>query len=579
MNSSLISRDVIVHPTKNSVHLFEILQGKFSYVKGQTLYAGLRSSSILARQLFIHLYTSALNSISYDDLLGDWLRFESSFKQKWDEQAENPVFKKTTFQSWASTLKLTIEKKFLNIIHHVVYSKLSLSYEKYVDWVMATGLVPLAEATADASFINSVTAMLAQQMTAVGDDGIKSIAKGLISEVKRVVTALSSHYIPDYTEVVIQYTAKGFKAFYKGKPIKVIVFARPTVGNADPIFDSPLQRLSAAVMQCYRTQEHVKLCQLINTAPVRGVVSQQSNSDLYKDILNRLDESAQKNNPKKELLQLLVKLAENKTVNGVTDVVEEFITDVSQNMVDKSKLFGGTMETTKQTLKKQVSGSVFKCLTNQINEQFETINNLQKEREMFVKRIELLESKVLRDAGEGGSKVPTCIITGDTFASLRDITDSDVTHKFIQLERGGQLHNSFLTQFVPPVDNLLRDLTALWENEILQTYKLTPIVDNQGQRLYVKYSQDTVSLLIGPFVYVVAGLTAVELITDHRATVDFQQLAEEIYKTSRLAIYIGDVGVKYCSQEQEEDERRDETPNWGFLPHDDEGYNQQRQTI
>lgn len=567
-----------MHPTKNSVHLFEILQGKFSYVKGQTLYAGLRSSSILSRQIFIHLYTSALNSISYDDLLGDWLRFESSFRRRWENRAENPVFKKTTFQSWASTLKLTIEKKILNVIHHVVYSKLSLSYEKYVDWIIATGLVPLAETSADSLFINGVTAMLAQQMSTVGDDGIKSIARGLMSEITRVVTALSSHYIPDYTEVVIQFTGKTFKAFYKGKPIKLIIFNRPTLGTADPIFDSPLQRLSTAVMHCYRTQEHAKLCQLINTAPVKGVVSQQSNGDLYKDILTKLDESAQKNNPKKELLQLLVKLAENKTVNGVTDVVEEFITDVSQNMVDKSKLFGNSLETTKQTLKKQVSGSVFKCLTNQINEQFETINDLQREREMFVKRIELLESKVLHDMGEGASKVPTCIITGDTFSSLRDITDSDVTHKFVQLERGGHLHNSFLTQFVPPVDNLLRELTALWENEILQTYKLTPVVDNQGQRLYVKYSQDTVSLLIGPFVYVIAGLTGVELITDHRASIDLRQLTEEIYKTSRLSIYIVDVGVKYCARDDQEDEGRDETSDWGFLS-PNEGYNQQHPRV
>lgn len=559
-----------MHPTRNSLHLFEILQGKYVYVKGQTLYAGLRSSGVFSRQIFIHLYKSALDAISYDDLLSDWSRFEQLFKNRWEDQNDDSViFRKSTFQSWASTLRLTVEKTLLNTIYQVLHSQFSLSYQRFVDWAVTIGIVPLAECTPDTALLNSLTHSLETAIAAASgsDLGLRTMTRGLLIEMTHVVRSLTSRHIPDHTDVIIQYNGKAFKAYYRGRPIKFIVLARPTLSPSGPMFDSPVQRLFCSIMACYRTQEHAKICQLINTAPVKGITSQSSNSDLYKDILSKIEESSQKSNPKKDLLQLLVKLAENKTVSGITDVVEEFITDVSQNMVDKSKLFGGGVaETTKQTLKKQVSGSVFKCLTNQINEQFETINGLQRERELFIKRIELLESKMLRDdstATTGTASPPSsnCLITGDTLTSLREVTHSDLTHKFVELERGGHLNNSFLSQYVPAVDDMIKELTGLWENEILQTFKLTPVVDNQGQRLYVKYSQDTITQLIGPFTFLVAGLSGVELITEDFSSLNLREIGEEVYRTSRLAVYVGDVGSKYCNLR--DDERACEAINWG----------------
>ncbi len=154
-----------------------------------------------------------------------------------------------------------------------------------------------------------------------------------------------------------------------------------------------MQRLYQNIFMCYRTLEHAKICQLLNTAPLKAIVG-HGGRDMYKDILAHLEQNSQRKDPKKELLNLLVKLSENKTISGVTDVVEEFITDASNNLVDRNRLFGQPGETAAQGLKKKVSNTVVKCLTDQINEQFDQINGLEKERELYLKKIRSMESQL-----------------------------------------------------------------------------------------------------------------------------------------------------------------------------------------
>lgn len=103
---------------------------------------------------------------------------------------------------------------------------------------------------------------------------------------------------------------------------------------------------------------------------------------------------------------------------------------------------------------------------------------------------------------------------------------------------------------------------------MFQTYKLTPVVDNQGQRLHVKYSQDTISLLIGPFTYGCAGLHTVNLITAPHSALSLQDIADEIFRASRLAVYILDIGKKYYPLLQNGTE---ETVLWGLPPQPQQG--------
>lgn len=290
---------------------------------------------------------------------------------------------------------------------------------------------------------------------------------------------------------------------------------------------------------------------------MKAIVGSSTNN-IYKDILSHLEQSPQKSDPKKEMLQLLIKLAENKTVSGITDVVEDFVTDVSQNIIDKNKLFGApTNDSTAQGLKKQVSGTVFKCLTNQINEQFDTIHQLEREREDIIKKLHTLESHINSIHSDqkkvGCDSVPkSSFLTTETLKSLLDISSTSLNLSSSSINRGEVVHNSFLTQYVPPFRELTKDLTSLWESEVFETFKLTPVVDNQGQRLYVKYTQDTVSVLLGPFTYVITKLYNMELITDVYSSLSLNEIAEHLYKSSRLHIYMLDVGVKYSPEIQEQ---------------------------
>ncbi|AJG42967.1 minor capsid protein [Harp seal herpesvirus] len=551
---------MLIHPTTASVHLFEILQGKFSYVKGQTLHASLRNPGVFSRQLFIHLYKTTLSSCLYDDVIADWQKFENGIRSRWkNTDCESDSFKRSTFQSWVETMKITLDNLLLNNLHHMLHAKTNLSYERYVDWVVTVGLVPVVNTKPNKSLIKEIQAIFLKAFNSGGGDHktMNRIFSTFQTELSNLLEIITSIYIPDYSEVQIFYEPDEvmFYALYKTHKVQVEVINRPFIFNGTITFDSPVQRLFHTIMSCYRTTEHAKLCQLLNTSPMKAIMGSSSNN-VYQDILAQLEDSSKKTDPRKEMLQLLVKLAENKTVSGVTDVVEDFITDVSQHIVDKNKLFGGTSSSTESTadsLKKQVSSTVFKCITNQINEQFDTINKLHKEREGYISKLHLLESLLTKCQTETqpGTVPQANLLTTDTLKCLKDIGGASLAMSSSLIPQGNMVMNSFMSQYVPPFRELIKDLASLWESEIFETFKLTPVVDNQGQRLYVKYTQDTISVLLGPFTYIISKLYQMELITDVYSSMSINEIADNLYKLSRLSVYIADIGTKYIPVTQD----------------------------
>ena len=382
MNSGAGGGIVSVHPSATSVDLFSILSGKYAYVHGQTMYSSLRNPSIFSRQLFMHFYNAALNSCTYDNVLADWHTYLSLLLQRWPRaDVTSASFKRTTFAAWARSLQMSVQGLLLRSLYTICHTRIALTYERFVDWAVTLGLVPVTPLRADASVLRNMQDSLDGAYLDQGAKGstLTHVYLGLKREINKIMEPLLATYIPDYSEAAIFYNPDlgAFQGTANNKPIKVVVITRPIVLGPSLVFDTPLQRLHQNILSCYRTAEHAKVCQLLNTHPVKSLIASSTNN-IYKDILNHLEQSSKKTDPRREMLKLLVKLAENKTISGVQDIVDEFITDVSQQVVDKNKLFGAAAPSNTATgLKKQVSNTVFKCLTNQINEQFDVITNLQ----------------------------------------------------------------------------------------------------------------------------------------------------------------------------------------------------------
>ncbi|UNP64479.1 hypothetical protein [Saguinine gammaherpesvirus 1] len=556
MNTELGSSSILVHPTRTSIYLFEILQGKYAYVRGQTLHSSLRNPGIFSRQIFIYLYNNALSSCTYDDVFTDWSRFKTTMRKKWEKDSPDTLaFRRSTFQSWITSMKLAIENTILSSIFQFLHSNSTFYYERYVDWVITTGLVPTVNVHPNTKLLEEISEKLEnlRRNFSKDDKTGASIIKGLTRYIIEITMTLTSLYIPDYSEVQIEYNTKEnkFIGIYNSKKIQVAVINRPVVHSSQVTFDTPLQRLMNAIMTCHRTAEHAKLCQLLNTSPLKAILGHENDIG-YKDILKHLEKSSQKNDPKKELLTLIMKLAENKTVSGVTDVVEDFITDVSHNIVDKNKLFGSHSETTTQGLRRHVSDNVFKCLTKQINEQFDVIKDLEKERELYLARLQQIETHLLKlTEPDKQEQVTFNLLTTDTLQSLENLGTCGLSLATSSIPKGSAVLNSFLSQYVPPFRELNKDLTLLWENEMFQTYKLAPVVDNQGHRLTIRYTQDTISMLLGPFTYLISKLGQMDLINEIYSTMSVQEIAYQIYLNSRLSVYMKDIGGKYCPEVQD----------------------------
>ncbi|AZB49140.1 UL6 [Vombatid gammaherpesvirus 1] len=552
---------ITVHPTSLSRSLFDILTGKVSYVKGQTLYSSLRNPAVFTRQLFVHFYKTALAACNYATLVEDWKKYSSQMTAKWNRVAQAADSQSHTFESWAKTVRLAVDKLVLHNIYHAIHVRFSALYERYVDWMVTTGLIPVVVRPRDKNFIGLVTSRINALEAEASCKALSDILSVLKAEVEDVLGQLTSVYIPDSTEVLIQYDAGEFYATYRGKKYAVVVIRAPIIGVSGVMtFDGPLQRLHANIISCQRTIEHAKVCQLLHTAPLKAIVG-DTNNLTYKDIMEHIEKNSQREDPKKEMFKLLVKLSENKTVSGVTDVVEDFVSDVSNVVIDKNKLFGNPDMGVVSGLKKRVNQSVLKCLSNQVNDQFETIRGLERERETYLKKISSMEEKisnytVMEHAGGSDGTVELDVSKADTLQSINKMYGAGLHVAKVRVGKDDVVLNSFMSQYIPPYRETVRDLCDLWESEIIHSFRMEPVMDNQGQRLYVRYTQDTISNVLGPFIYIILKLESVELIPHDHSDLSLADIVDRLYGVSRLKVYIDDIGSKILFNDAHEESEK-----------------------
>ncbi|AZB49213.1 UL6 [Phascolarctid gammaherpesvirus 1] len=542
------SEAILIHPSALSRSLFEILQGKVAYVKGQTLYASLRNPAVLTRQLFVHLYQTALAECNYTALLEEWKRHSAQMAMRWPSATKDDGAEVQSFQSWAQTVRLAVDKLILHNIYHAIHVKFSATYERYVDWMVTTGLIPVVSRSPDKDFISQVLSNIDDLTVESGPS--HALLSGLLlafkSEIHEMLTKLTSVYIPDSTEVEIVYDNEMFVAMYRGHRHKVVVIRAPVIGQSGTVtFDGPLQRLHANIISCQKTTEHAKVCQLLHTAPLKAIVG-DANSITYKDILEHIDKNSQRGDPKKEMFKLLVKLSENKTVSGVTDIVEDFVSDVSNVVIDKNKLFGNPDGSVVSGLKKRVNQSVLKCLSNQVNDQFETIRGLEQERETYLKKINSMEEQISRYRlmESGASNVEVDVTQSDPLQVMSKLYSAGLHVAKARISKEDMVLNSFMSQYIPPYRETIKDLCDLWESEIIHSYRMEPVMDNQGQRLYVRYTQDTITNVLGPFIYIIMKLESVELIPHDHSDLNISDIVDRLFAVSRLKVYIDDIGSK-----------------------------------
>ncbi len=102
------------------------------------------------------------------------------------------------------------------------------------------------------------------------------------------------------------------------------------------------------------------------------------------------------------------------------------------------------------------------------------------------------------DAEVAAEAASVDILTGSTASAIEKLFNSPSASLGARVSGHNEsILNSFVSQYIPPSREMTKDLTELWESELFNTFKLTPVVDNQGQRLYVRYSSDTISILRG----------------------------------------------------------------------------------
>lgn len=276
-SGALGSSAIPVHPTPASVRLFEILQGKYAYVQGQTIYANLRNPGVFSRQVFTHLFKRAISHCTYDDVLHDWNKFEACIQKRWpSDDSCASRFRESTFESWSTTMKLTVRDLLTTNIYRVLHSRSVLSYERYVDWICATGMVPAVKKPITQELHSKIKSLrdrcvcreLGHERT------IRSIGTELYEATREIIESLNSTFIPQFTEVTIEYLPRSdeYVAYYCGRRIRLHVLFPPAIFAGTVTFDSPVQRLYQNIFMCYRTLEHAKICQLLNTAPLKAIV-------------------------------------------------------------------------------------------------------------------------------------------------------------------------------------------------------------------------------------------------------------------------------------------------------------------
>ncbi|AAQ73740.1 minor capsid protein [Psittacid alphaherpesvirus 1] len=618
---------LLIHPTQRTMGFREVLLGAPAYSPGHGIYNAVRATSTVIRQVQASVLRNILDGVAFEDLADDWRAHISArgfapgdlAEKYWLEPADAVRVAENATETWSFLLRNLLLDFVRRVAEYCIDgmggADGTAAYARYVDWLTCLGIVPViregdvaddsagkgterfvADTEWDLSMQNRLR--LAPAITRRGYDML-----GCLERCFRAARVMNY----DRTVVIMHSATRELRAYdvHTRERGGCVVAWDPMLTERGIVFDSPMQRLYAAVLRTQAVREHAKLCQLANTAPVSVLVARREDkvaadpAGVSKLVDKALGEGAEEagQSAAAKLIKFIIDMQNMRKVGDVAEVVDAYLRESGGPAIDKTFSldpgragFGGNGKSAQGLLGQQGQpnqpkdgvASVMRDAVNTsvgkvVNNLFKAVSDLKsanadltrrnahiaKELTESRRRIGALTSAAARDNSNGSSRYDAPDAwrvldekdarweMGDTLLSLGNLPESVTMNKVDlsgEMTEDQYVANSFFSRYVPPYLEEESRLSALWERELLRVFKMHRVTNNQGDEVSISYSNSSISLIVGPFFHRVLKATRLGfLVADDEAYKSEEELCESLFKKSRVDAYLRDLKTTYLA--------------------------------
>lgn len=533
----------ILFPSIKTIKFIEMLHGKKEFFKGQSIHSVLRDSAVFKKQMFYTLSHTLLNSISIQQINAEWQRHLKAFPFR----SKGMSFQEY-FNIWYYAIKQVILEGILQTINYILQNLDNDIYNKYIDWICTIGITPIVTLPK-----NKVT------LTPLA----KSISSRLIQEIIRnkqnfllhILTQISSTSIADFTNINI-YRNKSdgnITCLSNNKELEYFVYSAPYFINNQLLFTTPLAHLYSELNKHENLHRHRKMCQLLNTFPIK-VLTTSKNSVDNKKILELIEREEKTSDAKKSLIKFLLNLSDSKSKIGITDSIEGFLQDITPSIIDQNKLLisKGNLQRRGQDnndrdIRDIFKKQIIKCMEEQIQSQLDEIETLKTANRLFENKIKDMHSLInLSETSKHDFTLDSDIESLSLAKALNKVQSLPFTSVSIDDTRA--VANSFFSQYIPDIEYADKKIDQLWETEYTRTFRLRKNVNNQGQEDSISYSNYTLELLLIPFMKHVLKLRHFELLPEEFLFLSLKEIMLAVYSNCKIKHYLRLIYIRQINE-------------------------------
>lgn len=555
----------ILFPTERTWGFLRILHENGGSCRGQTIHQVLRDPSVFRKQLLYGLSKRLFDGVTVRRVTDEWRAHTAVFP--YESYGEEDLLE--YMDIWALSIKHSVKAAVTRAVQGILYRYVSdEDYCLYVDWLSTLGVVPIQDAADTAQREKDRAAFLNDAI--LGALGSSPLANEIVAAnraaLDAVILSLTSHAVPNSRDVIVERSRKrgDFRGRLGQARLRVYAHCEPLAYEGGRLtYTTPVAHLYAEVRRHAALCRHQKICQLLNTHPVKTVTTSRHELS-SKRIVELMEKHDKGSDAKKSIVKFLLNLSESKSKIGIEDSVESFIQDLTPSiMLDQSKLLPQRAqaparppylapgahdyaESADRDVRDLFKRQIIKCLEEQIESQMEEIQELKLLNQTWERKAEELRGVVARyghDAARAGLDAADDDLDGVPVAeAVRRVRA--VPFDGVSVDDNRVVANSFFSQFIPDTDRSEERLGLLWEQEYMRTFKLRRNVTNQGDEESITYSNYTIDRVLTPFFYNVLELPYLEPVSEEYLFLSPDELVEAAYESSRLKQYVRFVCVR-----------------------------------
>lgn len=479
---------------------------------------------------------------------------------------------------WASSISHTMQSAISLACEEILYRYLpERQYGLYADWLSTIGIVPVQERHVTQAQLrersSAIRSIVAEHGTA--SPLTSQSLSGMIPAFERLVNGMTSAEIPNCGDVYVTRRRDNglIRAFRGNAEIGVYTYVDPLAyDDGHLVHVTPVAHLYKEICRYDSLCRHQKVCQLLNTRPVKVVTTSrhESNSKKIVEMMERHDKTS---DAKKTLIKFLLNISESKSRIGIEDSVESFIQDITPSIVDQNRLMPmrgpnasagaappyGAPASADRDVRDLFRKQVIKCMEEQIQSQMDEIQDLRLLNQAWERKAEELKSTLdkhghdLSQRSDGREDLDRLPVT-EAVRTVQNLPPDSLS-----IDDNALVANSFLSQYIPNCDKPEQILGSFWETEYIRAFKLKKLFTNQGTEENISYSNYTVERILTPFLTHILKIPGLGPIPEDCLYLSLPELVDIAYRDSRLNQYVRFVCNREIARRRWESRRADPT--------------------